>query len=95
MLTVSTFTVENLSKGCITDCTAPVFSFALTSNENAVRLQKAIIICNGWMKETDEQVGIKYDGPALRPHTDYRAYLQVFDNRGQTAISEVQFRTAK
>lgn len=87
--------VENLREGCVTDEPHPVFSFSMESSRRNVSLHCAELTLNGWSIRTDRQVGIEYNGPALRAFTKYTAYLQVTDDAGETAKSEVTFETVR
>ncbi|MBP5154174.1 MAG: family 78 glycoside hydrolase catalytic domain [Lachnospiraceae bacterium] len=95
MLKISRFTVENLAKDCITDNKAPVFAFSTESDRPGAQLKAASITVGGWTKETAQQTGIRYDGPALAPFTAYTAELTVQDDAGESASACVGFRTGR
>ena len=95
MLTITHFSVENLTQGCVTDKQNPRFSFALSSDRKNVTLKKALLSLNGWQTETTEQAAIFYAGPALKPFTAYNASLTAEDDAGETARAEVSFETGR
>ncbi|MGX8699347.1 MAG: alpha-L-rhamnosidase, partial [bacterium] len=95
MLTVSRFSVENLTEGCVTDVPRPRFSFALESTRQGASLQKATLRLNGWEKETAGQIAIPYEGAPLRPFTRYTALLEAEDDAGERATAQVSFETGR
>jgi len=95
MLKIFRFTVENLTKDVCTDEKHPVFSFALESDRNNVTLKDACLRVNGWEIHTTQQLGIRYDGDALLPFTDYEALLMVTDDAGETAQASLTFSTGR
>ncbi len=95
MLQIKRFAVENLTAGCVTDVSRPRFSFALDSDRNQVRVEKAVIRVGDWQTETRDQLGVCYDGPCLAPFTVYTAELTVADDAGETAQAQVTFETGR
>lgn len=95
MLKISRFTVENLTSGCVTDQTAPCFSYQLQSDKKNVVVRKAVIKVGEWSTQTDTQVGIRYNGEPLLPCTTYSASLDVIDHEGEHASAELMFETGK
>jgi len=86
---------EHLTKQVVTDEIHPRFSFSLQSENRGVRLVKAKISCNGWEKETDEQILIPYEGKPLQPNSEYTVTVFAEDNFGETDEAQMTFRTAK
>ena len=95
MLKIPFFACENLQCGCITDERRPRFSFWTRSDRQGARLAKAVLRVGDWQTETVEQIGITYDGPALKPFTRYQASLQVWDDAGETAEETLTFETGR
>ncbi|HIT89016.1 MAG TPA: family 78 glycoside hydrolase catalytic domain [Candidatus Merdenecus merdavium] len=95
MLKVNRLTVENLTKGCVTDRRNPRFSFSLESDRKNVTLKKAILSLGDWKVETSSQIGISYEGPDLMPFTEYTAFLDVVDSQGESAHASVSFETGR
>lgn len=95
MLTISRFTVENLTRGCVTDSQNPGFSFSLESSRENVTLKEAVLRIGGWETVTDQQIGIPYTGPRLEPFTEYTARLTAVDDANETAEAEVTFSTGR
>lgn len=95
MLKITRFAVENLVQGCITDETHPRFSFTLESDRENVTLKKALIQVGDWKTETTLQIGVPYEGPALKPFTTYTATIAVEDDAGEKADSFVSFETGR
>jgi alpha-L-rhamnosidase len=95
VLEISKLTVENLSKGCVTDNRWPCFSYSLESDKENVNLQKAVLSVGEWSTETKSQIGIPYKGSMLKPFTQYTAKLEVEDNKGEKAQAQTQFETGR
>lgn len=95
MLTIERFTCEQLERGCVTDHTAPSFSYYVASDKNETVIKKALLTVNGWSLETSDQIALVYEGPALEPFTTYQAYLQVEDNFGRVAEKTISFETGR
>lgn len=95
MLKITRLTVENIEKNCITDNPAPVFAFAMESDNQSVTLRRAVISVNGWKTETKLQTGIRYEGRQLEPEKGYEVSLLAEDNYGETAAASVIFHTGK
>ena len=95
MLTVTRFTVENLTQGCVTDETRPRFSFTLDSDRENVKLKRALLRVGDWEAETASQIAIPYGGPALEPFTVYTATVIAEDDGGETAQATLTFETGR
>ncbi|MCC8130102.1 MAG: glycoside hydrolase family 78 protein [Clostridiales bacterium] len=95
MLTISRFTVENLTKGCVTDEAQPRFAFALDSDGSNVALKEAVLKVGDWETTTDSQIGVHYAGPALKPFTVYPAELTVTASNGEKAAAALTFETGR
>ena len=93
MIKISNFTVENLNKGCVTDEPNPKFSWAVFSDENNTRIKSARLSVNDWEADATSQIGIKYQGPALQPFTEYDATVCVETEDGQRAEETITFET--
>ena len=95
MLTISRFLCEEKCKDIVTDRKNPRFSFAVESDLQDLTLKEAFIEVNGTTLQVTDQRNISYEGPALRPYTDYRAYLSVTDSAGEKAEKSLTFRTGR
>ena len=95
MLSITRFTAENLTAGCVTDAARPRFSFALDSDRENVTLKKAVIRVGDWQTETTGQIAVPYGGPALKPFTVYTAGLTAEDDAGETAEASLTFETGR
>ena len=62
MLKISRLTVENMETGCVTDNPHPRISYCLESDRQNVTLKKAVISIGDWVKETDCQIAVPYEG---------------------------------
>ncbi len=65
MLKRSKLKTENSALCPVTDERHPRFSFALESDQNGTRLQRAVFRLQDWTHETEEQFAI-YDGAPLK-----------------------------
>lgn len=95
MLKIRNFTIEHMQEGCVTDEKHPGFSFSLDSDRKNVKLESAVLKVNGWTVKTDRQLGIIYQGEALKPFTKYRASLEAVDCNGERAEAEAFFETGR
>lgn len=95
MLKITRFTVENLAQGCVTDEKKPRFSFTLESDRENATLKKAVIRVGDWQTETTAQIGVPYEGPALKPFTTYTAAITAEDDAGEQAEGTVRFETGR
>ncbi len=95
MLKIPRFTVENRTGYTVTDEVKPRFSFSLESDRQNVMLKKAVLTVGDWKKETTDQIAVRYDGPELKPYTQYEAKLLAEDDAGETAEATVCFETGK
>lgn len=90
---ITRLTVDGLESGCLTD-EPPVFAFSLASDVPGEDLATARVRVGDWVRETAEQVGIRYDGP-LAPHTDYTVELEATGTSGAIARATATFRTGR
>ncbi len=95
MLKITSFSCENLTKGCVTDEPHPRFSFRTQSDRSGAALQNARIEVNGWSQEGTEQIGVVYQGAKLQPFTTYEAILTATDDAGEGASESVTFETGR
>lgn len=95
MLEITRFTCESLEKGCVTDLAHPSFSYALESDIADTVVKRAFLSVGKWKLETSKQIALEYQGEPLKPFTKYQARLEVEDNHGQTAHSELYFETGR
>ena len=95
MLKITSFQVEHLAKGCVTDRERPAFSWYAESDRNDNEIVEAVLKVGEWKIRTKRQSGIVYKGPALQPMTAYKACLRVTDAFGETAEAEVSFETGR
>jgi alpha-L-rhamnosidase len=90
---ITRLTVDGLEDECVTD-EPPVLAFALASNTPGESLASAQVRVGEWSIETDEQVGIEYDGP-LEPYTDYSVHVTARGTTGALASARTSFRTGR
>ena len=96
MLRISSFLVEGVSKGLITDNPNPRFSFSLESDQQGCKLSSAYVEVNGeYRLALPDECGADYDGPTLLPFSKVKAVLFVEDNHGEKASAEIEFRTGR
>ncbi|WP_099467649.1 family 78 glycoside hydrolase catalytic domain [Konateibacter massiliensis] len=95
MLKISKFTVENLTRECVTDNKAPRFSFSLESDRNGALLQNAVLSVGDWSVETKSQIAVPYTGKDLKPFTSYTANLEVIDDANERASASMSFETGR
>ena len=95
MLKITSFQVEHLSEGCVTDRERPAFSWYAESDRNDNEITEAVLQVNDWKTRTLRQSGVAYKGPALMPMTAYTAHLRVTDAYGETAEAETAFETGR
>lgn len=88
-------TCENLSENCVTDCAKPRFSFAIKSDNQNIKLEKAKITVGNWQTETAEQILVPYGGEPLTPFTEYEATVEAFDNFGESDKASIKFTTGR
>ena len=95
MVKITSFQVEHLAEGCVTDRERPAFSWYAESDRNDNEIVEAVLKVGEWKIRTKRQSGIVYKGPALHPMTAYKASLRVTDAFGETAEAEVSFETGR
>ena len=97
MLNIIRFAVEGLAGGCVTDSTAPRFTFAVDSDRPAASLTGAKLCVNGWtaVLTASDQTGFAYAGPKLAPFTIYKATLTATDDAGETAQATLNFEMGR
>ena len=95
MLNIRKFTVEHQKTGCVTDHKNPSFAFAVDSDRTGAEIKTAHLRVNGWETDAGEQTGIRYEGPALEPFTDYEATISVTDDAGEKAGAALTFQTGR
>ncbi len=79
----------------ITDTDYPVISFQLQSDRRETSLRSACIWVNDWTAEVKEQIGIKYEGRALQPFTQYKVEIEAVDNDGNHSRKCAKFMTGR
>lgn len=92
---ITRLTTENLTSGCVTDEAKPRFSFALSSENQGVRLKSAEISVGEWKKTVDGQNLIPYEGAPLKPFETYTVKIKATDNFGESAEAEMSFETGR
>lgn len=92
---IISFTTECLSEHCVMDKTEPRFSFAISSQRQGAKLRDAEICLGNWKKTTTEQILVPYDGPPLKPFTQYEVTLTATDNYGETDTASMTFETGR
>lgn len=95
MLEIINLKIENLAVGCVTDNPHPKFSFALKSDKENTSFFKAVIEVGGWSKTVYTEIGNSYDGPPLRPYTEYELTVTATDNHGRQAQGRAVFETGR
>ena len=95
MLKIKSIKIENQSFGCITDEKHPVISYSLDSDTPNTSLASAELHLGQWIKTTDKQLGILYDGGDLQPFSDYHLSITAADNHGETAFRQTRFNTGR
>ena len=95
MLKISRLTVENMETGCVTDNPHPRISYCLESDRQNVTLKKAVISIGDWVKETDCQIAVPYEGRELQPFTKYTVRLEAEDDAGECAQASTEFETGR
>ena len=95
MFKIREFTVEDLSKGCVTDNTAPRFAWSFESDVKGVKIVSQEITIGDFTKKISDDQFFTYDGPALKPRTVYKAELTVAADNGEQAKAEITFETGK
>ncbi|MCH5157134.1 MAG: family 78 glycoside hydrolase catalytic domain [Clostridiales bacterium] len=92
---IISFTTESLTSGCVTDKSAPRFSFTIDSELQATKLAEATLTMGNWSLKTSEQVLVPYDGEPLEPFTKYEVKLTATDNHGETDTATTTFETGR
>ena len=96
MLKISSFTVDGVAKGLVTDNPHPHFSFYLDSDRAETKLRTAVLTFeDGYQLDLPDETGAVYQGPALKPFTRYKAVLAVEDNHGEKATATLEFETGR
>lgn len=93
MLEITSFKVENLGKGCVTDEGTPRFSWSVKCDKNDIKIKEAILTVNGWKTDAMAQIGISYAGATLSPFTEYEATIKVVAADGDMATDTLTFET--
>lgn len=92
---ITSFKIENLASGCVTDNTQPCFTYTVASDVNGTEVKVATLSLNGWQADVKDAPLAYYTGEALAPFTAYVATLHVEDNFGNVADEQVAFRTGR
>lgn len=95
MLNISRITVENTCGACITDNPAPRFGFTPVSDAQGVTLTKAEFSVGSWKHTGTEPFAVVYDGPALKPYTEYTLEVTAVLSNGETAAAARTFSTGR
>jgi len=95
MLLIDQFVCENRESNIVTDNANPTFSFALKSDKEKTKLDSARLSIGDFSVTTNEQIGIRYTGNALKPFGTYTAELEVIDNHGDKAKKSLTFETGR
>ena len=96
MLKITSFLVEGVANGLVTDNPNPRFSFYLSSDKEGTFLKEAKVkFADGYELVLPNEVGADYNGPRLLPLSKYEATLCVKDNHGETAEAKINFETGK
>ena len=95
MFQINEFACEGLTAGIVTDSTAPVFTFYVSSDRPGAALRSSRLTVNGWTADNPDQRGQPYAGPPLAPFTRYTAVLTAEDDRGETDTAELIFETGR
>lgn len=88
-------TTEYLERDCVTDEARPRVSFAIESEREGARLERAILTVGDWTAETKEQILIPYGGAPLKPFTKYTVSVTATDNFGEQDTASMQFETGR
>ena len=75
MLKITSFTIENAPDICVTDEKKPHFRWTCESDQNGVSVEDAILSVNGWNCEVQNNLVTTYEGPELKPFSNYDADL--------------------
>ena len=96
MLEIRDIRVEDLSRGCATDNSAPEVSFSLRSDIPGTFLRNAVIQLGDRVFPCgEEQTGIVLDGLDLKPFTSYAFSIHAEDNHGNRASETSAFQTGR
>ena len=101
MLQITEMRVDDLKTNIVTDCTQPLFSFALSSDrQNTVirqtRFQVRLQDKKGWdsgVREDGETNQIRYEGERLLPFSSYELSVWAKDSNEETAEGKICFET--
>ena len=96
MLNVERFTIEDSCKEIVTDNPHPLFAFSLSSDKAGEAFASGEVrLSNGHVLKMPNELGARYDGPALTPFTTYEATLSVKGASGETAQKKLCFTTGR
>lgn len=95
MLNIKRFTCESLESGCVTDVRSPRFAFTAESDREGASLAAAQLTVGDWHCENADQIAQAYEGPALKPFTQYQASIRVQDDSGEQAEKTLTFETGR
>lgn len=96
MLEIQDIRVDNLSRGCVTDNSAPEVSFSLRSDIPETFLRNAVIQLGDRVFPCGkEQTGIVLDGLNLKPFTSYAFSIHAEGNHGNRASETSAFQTGR
>lgn len=96
MLEIQDIRVDNLSRSCVTDNSAPEVSFSLRSDIPETFLRNAVIQLGDRVFPCGkEQTGIVLDGLNLKPFTSYAFSIHAEDNHGNRASETLAFQTGR
>lgn len=95
-LSIKEFTIDYKAGGIGFDAAAPAFSWKLISDgQNTVQSSYRLRV-GGWDSGTvksGQSVCVPYGGGKFAPQTEYRAEVEVTDNRGEKASASLTFET--
>jgi len=95
LLQINSIEIENQANGCITDEKCPVISFSLDSDIPDTTLVSVKLQLGQWVKTTNKQLGIEYDGSELQSFSEYCVSITAIDNHDEQAFGKTSFQTGR
>jgi len=91
---IDQLSIENLTRGAVTDAEHPRLSFSLETDAENVALDRAEIKLGDWETVTSEQILIPLGGK-LEPFTEYTAEVTAYLDNGESDTRSVCFSTGR
>lgn len=95
MFEISGIRIEHALAPVITDNRHPRFSYTINCDRRDSSLRSARIRVNGWEADAKDQLNLVYQGPELKPFSEYSIELEAESCFGESASLTTSFSTGR